>query len=168
MERLESTVEFDETSKEVKSKKPSNGKKKDKPKAAPSGEKKALYCLLHGECGHTTDECNALQREAKRIKSGNGSSEGKSDGGSKNKTWSKKASEEKAKADGMMAALVKKQVKKAMKKHKSNLAAYASKKRKESDDSESDSSCDLAAFDLKDFNYEDMENLKIDDDEVAV
>ena len=27
------------------------------------------YCMLHGDCGHTTEQCRVLQREAKRLKS---------------------------------------------------------------------------------------------------
>ena len=169
MERIEATDDFDATSEEVKKKNPSSKKKDKSKKETPSGGKK--YCLLHGEGSHSTDECNALQKEAKRLKSNNYSgSDKKSEGGSKNKTWTKKAADEKAKSDGMMAALVKKQVKKHIKKHAKDLAAFTSKKRKDSDESESssDESVDLAAFDLKDFNHEDMENLKIDGDEVSV
>ena len=63
-----------------------------------------------------------------------------------------------------MAAFVKKAVEKGVKK---SLKAQATKKRKEASEAESDD--DLNAFDPKDFNYEDMDNLKIDsDDEISV
>ena len=48
-----------------------------------------------------------------------------------------------------------------MKQIKKDLSAFTKKRKKEDSDSSDD---DLAAFDLKDFNYEDMDNLKIDDD----
>ena len=61
-----------------------------------------------------------------------------------------------------MAAFVQKEVAKSYMK-----MVKAHKKRKSDDDSSEDGS--LAAFDLADFNYEDMENLKIDDDtEVSI
>ena len=58
-----------------------------------------------------------------------------------------------------MAAFVQKEVAKSYMK-----MVKAHKKRKNDDDSDGGS---LAAFDLADFNYEDMENLKIDDDTVV-
>ena len=169
MERIEATDDFDINSEEVKSSK-KNSKKKERSteKKTPANGKK--FCLLHGEGNHSTDECHALQKEAKRLKSNNyNGSDKKPEGGSKNKTWTTKAADEKSKADGMMAALVKKEVKKYAKKHAQDLAAFSAKKRKDTEDSDSDDdTVDLAAFDLKDFNYEDMENLKIDGDEVSV
>ena len=44
------------------------------------------HCLLHGDGGHTTDECYALQNEAKRLKTNNTSSNNNGNGKSKNKT----------------------------------------------------------------------------------
>ena len=47
------------------------------------------------------------------------------------------------------------------KKIKKDLSAFTKKRKQDDSDSSDD---DLAAFDLKDFNYEDMDNLKIEDD----
>ena len=62
-----------------------------------------------------------------------------------------------------LAAFISKEVAKGIKKSHKDLAAMQ-KKRKSAKRDSSDSECDLNAFDLKDFNYEDMENLNIDDD----
>ena len=68
-----------------------------------------------------------------------------------------------SKAKNDLAAFVQKEVAKGV---KASLAASAAKKRK-SDSESSDE--DLNMFDLKDFNYEDMENLKIDsEDDISV
>ena len=81
----------------------------------------------------------------------------------KNKTWNRKAEEGEKKAKNDLAAFIKKEISKGVKK---SLEGQKSKKRKAI---ESDSDDDLKAFDPKDFNYEDMANLKIDsDDEVSI
>ena len=58
-----------------------------------------------------------------------------------------------------MAAFVQKEV------AKSYMKMVKAHKKRKSDDSDDDS---LAAFDIADFNYEDMENLSIDDDKTEV
>ena len=86
----------------------------------------------------------------------NGKSEGNANSKDPKKSWNKKAKEAKDQAAFDFAAFVSKTVDKAV--AKSTKAAAKKRKTKESDD-------DLAAFDLRDFNYEDMENLKIASDE---
>ena len=72
-----------------------------------------------------------------------------------NNKWTKQAADAATKSKSDLAAFVQKEVAKGIAKIANE------KKRKSSDDSDSD---DLAAFDLKDFNYSDMENLKVDSD----
>ena len=118
------------------------------------------HCILHGNGFHDTEECKTLLAQANNLKK-DGKAGGKGNYG--NKTWNRKASDNKNKAKNDLAAFVQKEVAKGV---KASLAASASKKRK-SDSESSDE--DLNMFDLKDFNYEDMENLKIDsDDDISV
>jgi hypothetical protein len=157
MESLESTedFEYDNTTKSVAKK--GNGNGKGGKKSTNSKGKQNLYCMLHGEGGHKTEDCYQLQKEAKRVKMGKSDNSSKS----KNKTWTRKAAESSKESKKDLAAFIRKEVKKGVKK---DLKAISKKRKSESDDSDSDG--DLHAFDLKDFNYEDMENLKIDDDSV--
>ena len=115
------------------------------------------YCILHGEGGHDTKDCFRLNKEVKRLKKESGNDDG---GKSHNKTWSRKAAESNEKSKNDLAAFIRKEAKKVVKK---DLKAF-NKKRKNSGD-DTDSELDLNAFDLKDFNYEDMANLKIDDED---
>ena len=165
MERQEATEEDfnDNNQKDSKpaTKKGGNGKKKNS--SSKPATKKNGYCLLHGDGNHDTEDCFTLQKEAKRLKGEGGDS--KPAAKSKNKTWSKKAEEAKEKAKGEYHAFVRKEIAKGVKKQiKKDLSAFT-KKRKKDDSVSSDD--DLAAFDLKDFNYEDMDNLKIDDDDTV-
>ena len=162
MERQEATEEDfnDNNQKDSKpaAKKGGNGKKKNS--SSKPATKKNGYCLLHGDGNHDTEDCFTLQKEAKRLKGEGGDS--KPAAKSKNKTWSKKAEEAKEKAKGEYHAFVRKEIAKGVKKQiKKDLSAFTKKRKKDDSDSSDD---DLAAFDLKDFNYEDMDNLKIDDE----
>ena len=153
MERIEATEDFDALSNEVPAKASKTNKKK-----SPSGKKSSdkehgelKYCSHHGKNpSHTSDECFVLHPELREKKPA-----------AKSKTWSRKAAESKAKAKNDLAAFVRKEVAKGVAK------ATASKKRKTSDGEDSDD--DLNAFDLKDFNYKDMDDLKIetDDEEIS-
>ena len=100
-----------------------------------------------------------LQEQAKRLKTekdGNSSKKSYSKQ-SGNKTWSRKAKDEETSTKADLAAFVKKEVKKGVQ-------LYA-KKRKSDESSDND----LNAFDLKDFDYDKMDNLKIDsEDEFSV
>ena len=60
-----------------------------------------------------------------------------------------------------MAAFIQAEVAKVF---KNKTVSLQSSKRK-AEDGEISEDDDLAAFDMKDFNYEDMDNLKIDDDD---
>lgn len=119
------------------------------------------FCLLHGHGNHATDECIKLKSEAKRLKTG-GSQErsSSSHGNNNNKTWSRKAEAEKTKTKKDLATVIKKQVQKEL--------ASVDKKRKSSDDDDQND-LNVADLDLSGFNYEDMDNLKIDSsDEISV
>ena len=150
MENVESAEDFDGS--KIDSKKKSS---KTIAKPSKNGE---LYCMLHGKGNHSTQECNQLKEQAKRMKSNrsNNATGGKTI--HKNKTWQKDAAKASAKAKSDLAALIKKTVKKEI--------AVVHKKRKASDDD----SFDLNALDdeLKDFNYDQLKDLSINDDEGSV
>ena len=115
------------------------------------------YCLLHGNCSHTTNDCHALKEQAKRLKTN--SDTGKSKGKFSNKTWTKKADDTNKQSQKELNALVKKHLKKELN--------ALTKKRKNDSEEEENLANELAAIDaqLKDFNYSDMDNLKIASDD---
>jgi hypothetical protein len=152
-ERIEATEEYDQATKRNTDKKSSQGKKPSYNKAA-TGDK---YCMLHGTGSHTSEECHKLKSESKRLKSTSDYSQAKGsyNGKSSNKNWSRKPDD---KSNKELNAFVKKSIKEGVRKE---LNALQEKKRKASSDEE-----ELAAIDvmLKEFNYKDMDNLKIDSD----
>ena len=167
---LRTVVEFMENleAAEATSFKPVEGKKKassDKSKSGksdkePASKKKApFYCKLHGpNYSHDTKDCNGLKRQGEE--------------GSKNKVWKRKSEESKTATKKELAALVSKAVAKGVKKE---LAAISKGKRKSDDKEDSDDDGECYLLDsivnggLDGFNYEEMENLKIDsDDEISV
>ncbi len=155
MEGIEDAEDFDGTTvtnskKDSSAKKPSaSGKKSQK-----SDGKGSKYCLLHGNGNHTTDECHQLKAEAKRIKSNTGSKEGSKSSG---EDWASKASSQKKSTAKELNALVKKQVHVALK--------TATEKKRKSTGLEDE----LNAIDLDGFNYEDMDDLKIESgDEISI
>ena len=133
--------------------------------------------MLHGNCSHSTNECNTLKEQAKKLKTGSSGSNKKFG----NKTWTRKANDSTSSNKKELAAFISKAVAKGVK----EINSIDKKKRKADDE---DSSVDLHAFDskpkakpvtkrqvnfadildgdLKDFNYTDMENLQIEDGEV--
>ena len=151
----------------------------DKKKKNSSSSNKGKYCLLHGKGGHSTEECHHMKDQAKKMKNSSSSGEKKSYG---NKTWSRKANDATNSSKKELAAFIKKSIKEGVKKE---LHAI-DKKRKASDDDSSTGSVDMHAFDkkpaakpkrqvkctldelmdrdLKGFNYEAMDNLRIEDD----
>ena len=157
MERIEQSEDFDgqKVDHGQKTSTTSHNKKK---KSSNSGSK---TCLIHGAGTHSSDESKVLQAMAKESKKDGSSSSGNHGKGKYgNKTWTRKADEAKQASKKDLAAFIKKAVAKGVQKE---LNSTEKKKRK--------ASFDLNAFDgdLKDFNYEDMENLKIDsDDESSV
>jgi hypothetical protein len=168
MERMEATDDFDGTpSKQPYQGKQSsnnNAKKHGKPKKAPShpNEGKKGYCMIHGEGNHTSEECYTLQKEAKKLKSSYGSNTAKyadkAKSGSSNKTWTRKAEQGKSKTKSDLAAFIGKEIAKGIKKSSNDASK---KKRKTDSDDEGE---DLHVFDLEGFNYNDMDNLKIEDE----
>jgi len=175
MERVEATDDFDGTPVNKQSSKPHAKKGGNQKRAPSSSDGKKGFCMIHGEGNHTSEECYTLQKEAKKLKtsySGNTStkySDNKARGnfssnsGSGNKTWNRKAEQGKSKAKSDLAAFIGKEVAKGIQKEK-KAAHAASKKRKSDSDDEGD---DLHMFDLEGFNYEDMDNLKIEDGEAS-
>ena len=163
MERIEDTEDFDaDRNTKPAAKKSGHGNKSGK-KSTDNKGKSEHFCLHHGKnSSHNTEDCHKMINEAKLLKKADGKGDGKSGNGKcGNKTWSRKADEASKAAKQDLASFIRKEIKKGVKK---DLKAI-SKKRKSSKDSE-DSEGELHAFDLKDFNYQDMENLKIDDDEI--
>jgi hypothetical protein len=150
----------------------SNNKKKDN-KSQKGGKSNGgggnAYCMLHGKCGHTTEDCKTIAGQVKRLKTdhdsnkkGGGNSGGKSVKFGKNKTWNRKADDNKKNSQKELNALVKKQVQKEL---------NAINKKRKSDDDDSDEEMynierQVNAVDLNDFNTEDLQNA-LDIDEIS-
>ena len=156
MENIETAEETNFKSVEGKKKSSSDKSKTDKSKDKPSAKKgrTPFYCKTHGpNYTHDTADCRAGNKDQLE--------------GSKNKVWKRKSEESKASTKKELAALVSKAVAKGVKKE---LAAISKGKRK-SEDSDEDGECYLLSSvvdgDLDGFNYEEMENLKIDSDDEA-
>ncbi len=162
-ERLETAEQLTQTvtKKRDHDKKKGNSKSSKKTKSDHDQSKGDKYCMLHGwNKTHTTDECNSLKGMLNdKQKSGDF-------GGKKNKTWSRKAEEAKKKSKKDLHALMQETVRK-------ELHSMMDKKRKANDDSseEGEVSDDnqsinvLENVDLSEFNYQDMDNLKIDSED---
>jgi hypothetical protein len=155
MERIESTEDFSGT--KVEGKKKSSSDKKEGKMSAADGSKKQ-FCLIHGYGSHSSDNCHHLKEEAKRFKTDRSKT-----GGSSTKktytTWVKKAAESTSGSKKELAAFIKKQVDSGVQKQLASLE----KKRKSSKD------MNVVDVDVDEFNYSDIENLKIDsDDDVSV
>jgi len=115
--------------------------------------------LLHcNNNTHTTDECNTLKAQAKKLKGNSGGNVGKAKGKGKDKTWNSKSKGETNKSKGKLAGFVKKAVKDGLKQELKSI----DKKRKSNSD---DDSMDLRAMgiELQEFNFDDMEKLVIKD-----
>ena len=152
LEQVETSEDFEGSPAKNKGNKSSQQKRAPSGNHQKRGNQDQKYCSFHGMGGHSTDECYKLQGDAKRQKGSKGGS-----GKYSNKKWSRNDS---AQSQKELATFVKKAVAEGIKESANN-----QKKRK--------SANDLNAFeldtDLKDFNYADMDNLKIDtDDEVSV
>ena len=152
MERIEQSEEYEPKKNQASTSNGKTAKTKSSSyhnKAKTSSE--TLFCLLHGNCSHTTNDCHALKEQAKRLKTSNGD---KSKNKYGNKTWTKKADDSSKQSQKELNALVKKHLKK-------ELNALSEKKRKSK--SEDDLNMEIAAIDLQlqDFSYEDMENMEI-------
>ena len=157
MEQIEASEDYEsKPSPKDKSKDKSKGNGKGKPYTPNGGDK---TCLIHGKCSHSSNECTVLQGLAKQKKSRNDGYSQSRDS-SPNKTWKKKAYDDSNKSKKDLAAFVKKAVKNGVQKELSE------KKRKASVEE-----LDLNALEqeLKDFNYTDLEdlNLQEDDDDIS-
>ena len=152
MENIETT----EPMEKVKSK---NDKTKgDKSKSAEKAVAKKrtpYYCKHHGpNYTHDTKDCRTL-------------SKGDGNTNNKNKVWSRQAAESNTKSKKELATLIAKTVSKGVKKQ---LAAADKKRKSKGDDSDEEGECflvDELTKNLDGFNYDAMEKLKIDDDEIS-
>jgi hypothetical protein len=178
LERIKQSEDFDGQRIDHSQKSGGNGKKDSSKKKSGGNKSGSKYCMLHGNCSHSTEECNPLKEQAKKLKTGSSGSDKKFG----NKTWTCKASNSTSSNKTELAAFIKKLVAAGVCKELNSV----DKKRKANDE---DSSVDLNAFDskpkakpvqkqqvsfadildgdLKDFNYTDMENLTIEDGEVS-
>ena len=154
LEQIETSEDFEGSPVKHKDNKSSMKKKSSSHQGQQKrGDQK--HCSFHGWGNHSSDECYKLQGDAKRPK-GNNSNGSKGSGKYSNKSWSRNNSDQSQKE---LATYVKQAVAAGIKEHTSG-----SKKRKSKGD------LDLNAFDpdLKDFNYQDMDDLKIDSDDDGV
>ena len=157
MEQIEAAEEFEpKPNNNDKSKHKSSAKGKGYSKT-PNGNSKP-FCMYHGQCNHTSEECTVLQEmsKQKKAKFERGSSSNNYNSSSK-KDWKKKAYDEGYKSKKDMAAFVKKAVKNGVQKE------LQAKKRKAAEETE----LDLNALEqeLKDFNYTEMEKLQLSDND---
>jgi hypothetical protein len=149
MEQLESAESHEKTATKVKAKKSYKSSSRKKSKEG-SSKKETRYCEIHGHCTHSNEECRSNNKRYKTDKSD-------SKNGNKNKTWKCNADKETLVSKKELAVLIKKAVKK-------EVSIKENKKRKSSDDEEG-FLVECLSKPLDGFNYKDMENLNIDDDE---
>jgi hypothetical protein len=169
MERVEET-ELVESKRNKKPSSNSNGNQKPAAKDWKTkdwkvqGKGGTKYCSLHGRGSHSTEECHTVQN--KRFKNDRNNNPGYQKKAHGNKTWTKNADDGKRESKKELNAIVKKAIAKGVRKELNSIQA----KRKTDDSSDDEGELHmLEAFDLKDFNYADMENLKIKaEDEVSV
>lgn len=143
MERLENADEFGQTATQVSTK---NGKSSKKRSSGGNqqGPPKKKQCMVHGSCGHSTEECTVVKGLiADKDKSGKKSFQNK---------WKRSADAATSATKKDLAVLLKQAVKTGAKKARRDMAAMEAKKRKSDDDS-SDEEFDLNAMNLDEFNY---------------
>ena len=157
LENIEMSEDFDHD-KLTKSAKDDNKKNKKQKHSNSNNDNKGgggKFCLIHGKCGHTSNDCTKLQDLAKKGKP-SGSDKDK---GSKNKSWTRKADDNKKKTKNELNALVQKAVQKEV----NNM----NKKRKSDDEDDDDLYAierELNAVDLNGFNIEDLKKSMVDDE----
>jgi len=122
------------------------------------------FCLLHGTGSHTTDMCNTLKAQIKRQK---GSNEIKKESSNNfgNKTWSRKADIANKNQKKELATFIKNAV-------KGELNAISTMKKRKGHSKADGFAIDPVEeileegqIDLSEFNYEDMDDLKIETDD---
>jgi hypothetical protein len=177
LERNKQSEDFDGQRIDHSQKSSSNGKKDSFKKKSGNNKSGGKYCMLHSNCSHSTEECNTLKEQAKKLKTGSSGSDKKFS----NKIWTCKASNSTSSNKKELAAFINKSVTAGVCKELNSV----DKKRKAND---KDSSVDLHTFDskpkakpvqkrqvsftdildgdLKDFNYTNIVDLTIDDGEV--
>ena len=153
-ERMEASEEvFQPTNKNGKASGNNKGSSKKKSSGGQHKSGGQYYCLHHGKnTSHDTNDCQTLKNSSKKMKSGDDNK-----GKHANKTWSRKAEQSKDKSKKELAALMRKTV-------RDELNAI-NKKRKESDEDSVASVNQIDDVDLSQFNYMDMDKLKIDTDD---
>jgi hypothetical protein len=157
MEQIEASEDFDpKPSANDKSKDKSQGKAKGNRSRNTGTGRQDLYCVYHGECNHSSNDCAVLkalaaQKKAKTSHNSNDRNDRKPSG-----NWKSNADNQRRKSNKDLNAFVKKAVKAGVKKELSE------KKRKASSDDE----LDLAALDeeLASFNYT-LDNLDINEND---
>ena len=152
MERIEQAEESDGHRIDGSQKQESSSKKQ---KTKSKGKTGTKHCIIHGQCSHTSDECEVLKKQASNYKKDKPSGSGGKYG---NKTWTRKSDDSTNKSKKELATFIKKAVASGVKKELHSV----DKKRKAKDDE-----FDLNAFDedLAGFNYSEMDNLKIESDD---
>jgi len=165
-ERMEEAEDF-EPGRDAKKTNNNKKSKTDKKEKSSGGNK---YCLLHGNNHtHNTDDCLVLKKQANNLRHNN--DDGDKKPAFKNKTWKRDADKNTAASKKELAAFVRKQARK-------ELYSFAKKRKAQEESSEDDDDTKSAAslnnmeegeLDLSAFNFQDMDNLKIDsDDDISV
>ena len=158
MERIEMSEDFDGDKKVAKVNQ-GKGKKKSNFAKGNSEADGSKYCMLHGNNNtHDTSECKTLMAQAKKLKGNNGANN-KGKGGNKggNKTWKNNAKDKTDDSKKELAALIKKATE-VIKKSELNAIEPVKKRKVNWPSEEEEELCALEA-ELKDFNYEDMDNM---------
>jgi hypothetical protein len=154
-ERMENAEDFDSARDGGKTKSDNKVPRKDS-SAKKSKSEGGKYCLLHGNNGsHNTDDCMVLKNQAKALRNNDGDRKP----AYKNKTWKRDADKSTNSSKKELAAFVRKQARK-------ELYAFAKKRKaSEDDDDKSVNAMEQGEIDFSEFNFGNMDNLKIDSDD---
>jgi hypothetical protein len=166
--RMEAAEDFEPACDGQKtSHKSKSDKKKDYSKQGKSDSKGSYkYCLLHGNnTSHTTDECHVLMKQAQSLRK-TAERDGNQKPAFNNKTWKRDASKSATASKKELATFVRKQARK-------ELYTFTKKRKMTDDDDDEKSTASLnnikskedGEIDLSAFNFQDMDNLKIDSED---
>jgi hypothetical protein len=155
-ERMEATEDFDPARDGGKTKSKDGKVPRKDSSAKKSKSEGGKYCLLHGNNGsHNTDDCMVLKNQAKALRNNDGDRKP----AYKNKTWKRDADKSTNSSKKELAAFVRKQARK-------ELYAFAKKRKaSEDDDDKSVNAMEQGEIDFSEFNFGNMDNLKIDSDD---